>query len=400
MKARAAALIPLLMSVVLLAACDRAAHVHEEPRSEETDREVLYWYDPMHPEHRFDAPGPSPFMDMDLVPRYAGETDTVQVTRGIQQAMNLRTTRARRGSLPRIIDTVGHVGYDQSRLVRIQLRVQGWIEETHVHAVGERIAAGQPLFTLYSTELINAQEDLFQALRRGADGTIAAARERLRGLGVQEEVMAELERRREVQRTVPWLAGQDGIVTALDLRQGTFVGPGDMVLEIADLSRIWLTADVFDRHANWLAPGQPAEIADPYTPGETRSAQVAHIYPQLDDATRTVRVRLPMDNPDMQLKPGMWSAVRIFAEPLDDVLMIPREALIHSGHATRVIVREDAERFAVRQVVAGIESGDWVEIREGLLADEEVVTSGQFLLDSEAALRAGHDRLEGAGHQH
>ncbi|MCC5867089.1 MAG: efflux RND transporter periplasmic adaptor subunit [Gammaproteobacteria bacterium] len=402
MDVRTPLLILMLMSIALLGACDGGGHESHESPPRETGREVLYWYDPMHPEQRFDEPGPSPFMDMDLVPRYADEADgaRVNVAPGIQQVMNLRTTRARRGSLPRIIETVGHVGYDQSRLMHIQLRVEGWIEETHVNAVGEQITEGQLLFTLYSTELVNAQEDLLQALRRGADGTVEAARERLRALGVQDEVMTELERRGTALRAVPWLARHDGVVTELGVRRGMFVGPGQVLLETVDLSRIWLTADVFDRHADWLAPGQRAEVTIPYMPGEMRHAEIEHIYPQLDDATRTVRVRLPMDNPDTRLKPGMWSAVRIFANALDDVLMIPREALIRSGHAARVVLREDGQRFEVRQVVAGMESGDWVEIREGLAADEEIVTSGQFLLDSEAALRGGLDRLKGAEHQH
>jgi membrane fusion protein, copper/silver efflux system len=146
--------------------------------------------------------------------------------------------------------------------------------------------------------------------------------------------------------------------------------------------------------------GQPAEIAPSYAPGEIWEAEIGYIYPQLNAATRTVRARLPLANPGLRLKPGMWTSVRIFAGPEDDVVMIPREALIRTGQASRVVLREDATHFRVRQVVPGMESGDWVQIREGLEPGEEVVVSGQFLLDSEASLRAGHGRLEGAGHQH
>lgn len=388
----------LLAAALALGACGRDEHAAHE----ETEREVLYWYDPMHPEHRFDKPGPSPFMDMDLVPRYAdeAEADRVRVAAGIQQAMNVRTARVERGRLWRRIDTVGRVEYDESRLHHYHPRVQGWIEDVQVNAVGEPVAAGQVLFTLYSPELVNAQEEFLHALRRGDAGTIRAARDKLRALDVQPEVIAELERTRTVQRALPWRARQDGVVATLGIRHGMFVTPGTIMLELVDLSTVWINAEVFDRHADWLAVGQPAEVALSYAPGRTREATVGYIHPQLDEATRTVRVRLPLDNADAELKPGMWTSVRIFAGPVDGVVMIPREALIRTGQAARVVLREDATHFRVRSVVPGMESGDWVEIRDGVEPGEEVVVSGQFLLDSEASLRAGHGRLEGAGHQH
>lgn len=375
---------------------------NERTTQQEDGREVLYWYDPMHPEHRFDAPGPSPFMDMDLVPRYADENEPggVHVAAGIQQAMNVRTALVERGRMWRRIDTVGRVDVDESRVHHVHPRVEGWVETVGVNAVGEPVEAGQLLFTLYSPALVNAQEEFLDALRRGDAGSLRAAREKLRALDVQPEAVEALERAREVRRALPWVSRHDGIVTRLGIRHGMFVEPGDMMLELADLNSVWVHAEVFDRHAGWLATGQPAEITSSYAPGRTMESVVSYIYPVLDEVTRTVRVRIPLDNPGITLKPGAWTSVRIFAGPVDGVVMIPREALIRTGRSNRVVLRDGETRFSVREVTPGIESGDRVEIRDGLVPGEEVVVSGQFLLDSEAALRAGHGRLEGAGHRH
>jgi membrane fusion protein, copper/silver efflux system len=379
---------------------DHGPSTERSPAGED-EPDILYWYDPMHPEHRFDQPGRSPFMDMDLVPRYAEEAvGHVSVASGIQQTMNIRTARAQRGALPRRIDTVGRVGYDQSRIHHLHPRVEAWIENVYLHAVGELVRVGDPLFTMYAPELVNAQEEFIFALERGGNGNVRSAREKLLSLAVQPETVAEIERERRVRQSLVWRARHDGIVSMLGIRHGMFVAPGDKLMELVDLSHVWVTADVFDRQAAWLEIGQRAEVKTSYGSEAAFETRVAYIYPELDPDTRTVRVRLPLENADGALKPGMWSTVRIFAPPLEDVVLIPREALIRTGYATRVVVRESETDFRVRNVVGGAESGESVEIREGIDPGEEVVVSGQFLLDSEAALRAGHGRLQGSGHQH
>ncbi|MCA1798278.1 MAG: efflux RND transporter periplasmic adaptor subunit [Xanthomonadaceae bacterium] len=393
--------------VAALAACgapdEHAGHDQPTQVPEyEGEREVLYWYDPMHPQQRFDKPGPSPFMDMQLVPRYADEVNEgrLRVAPVVQQTMNIRSAAAERRRMWRPIDAPAVVGYDESKLVRLHPRVDGWIEEVGVNAVGEAVTEGQVLFTLYSPRLVTAQDELLLALRRDDAGAARAARDNLRALGVQDTVIAEVERTRRVQRALPWHADSDGVVRELGIRRGMAVGPGDLLLELADLSTVWLTAEVFDRHATWLRVGQPAEATLSYAREEKLETEVAYIYPTLDDTTRTLRVRLPLANPSGTLRPGMWASVRIFGGAANNVLMVPREALIRTGTSVRVVLRDDAENFVVREITAGAESGDWVEIRQGLAEGDEVVVSGQFLLDSEAALRAGHGRLEGAGHQH
>jgi membrane fusion protein, copper/silver efflux system len=200
-----------------------------------------------------------------------------------------------------------------------------------------------------------------------------------------------------VKTHVPWRARQDAYVTALGVRQGMYVAPGTEIMALADLSRVWLIADVFERQSSWLERGQPVEIGLPNAPGERREGEIEYIYPELDATTRSVRVRVPFDNQGQRLKPGMWASVTIYAGAREDLVIMPREALIRTGQAARVVLVDDEAHFRVREVVAGMESGDWVEIREGLEPGDKVVVSGQFLIDSEASLRAGHGRLE---HQH
>jgi membrane fusion protein, copper/silver efflux system len=395
-------LVVALLGIAALVAVAERGDAHGQ-HNQAAEREILYWYDPMHPQHRFEEPGRSPFMDMDLVPRYADEETEpgqVVVASGVQQTMNIRTALVERGTLPRRIDTVGRVGYDDSRIVHLHPRVEGWIENVHVHAVGDPVRAGQELFTLYSPQLVNAQEEFLHALQRGEPTIVRSAREKLLALGVQREVVAEIERDRRVRQTLVWRAERDAVVSMLGIRHGMFVAPGEELMSLVDLEQLWVTAEVFDRQAAWLEAGQRAEVIASYRPGQRYQTTVAYVYPELDPVTRTVRVRLPVSNSDSGLRPGMWTTVRIFAPPHEDAVLIPREALIRTGESERVVLQDDEQRFRVREVVSGMEAAEQIEILEGLVPGEVVVVSGQFLIDSEAALRAGFGRLEGAEHQH
>ncbi len=365
------------------------------------EREIAYWVAPMDPNYRRDEPGKSP-MGMDLLPVYVDELTEdgqARVSQAVQQTMNLRTYTARRDRLWRRIDTLGSIHYDQSRLHHVHPRVEGWIQELDVAAVGDPVRTGQRLFTLYSPELVNAQEEFLQARRRGEATLIDSARRRLEALDVQPQIIERLERDRQAIMYVPWHASHDGVITQVNARHGMFVARGTTVLEIADLSTLWLIAEVFDRHAQWLETGQPARLEFSYRPGQPMDARIDYIYPELDPTTRAIRARIVVENIEGLIHPGMWADVRIFAGPMDDQLIIPREALIHTGQSTRVVVRIDNDHFEVREVVSGMESGNYVAIRDGLVAGEDVVTSGQFLIDSEASRRAGHQRI-GGGHDH
>lgn len=370
-------------------------------QSDNGEREVAYWVAPMDSSYRRDEPGKSP-MGMDLIPVYVdelGEPGRVRVANPVQQQMNLRTATARRDRLWRRIDTVGRVEPDESAIHHLHPRVEGWIQRLDVTSVGERIESGQRLFTLYSPRLVSAQDEFLQALRRGEDMLINSATQRLRTLGVQPEFIATLRETRETVENVPWFARHDGVVLQLSARHGMYVEPGDMILETVSLERVWVIAEVFARHSDWLATGHPAEIRTAYRPGKTFGSRIDYVYPLLDGPTRTVRVRLPVANAEKQLKPGMWTDVRIFAGPVDDQLIVPREALIRTGRSERLILQSEDELFEVREVVSGMESGDYVAIVEGIEAGDIVVTSGQFLIDSEASQKAGEQRL-GGHHDH
>ena len=212
-------------------------------------------------------------------------------------------------------------------------------------------------------------------------------------LGISKKQVERLDATRKVEQFVQVYAPQDGIVNKLGVRQGMYVMPEVEVMSLADLSSVWLLAEVFEKQAEWIKEGQPAEVALSYIPGRSWEGKVEYVYPSLNRSSRTLKVRLLFDNPDESLKPNMFANVTIYAGPKADVVSIPREALIRTGSAERVILSLGDGRFQARKVVSGIESGDFVEIQHGLQEGERVVTSGQFLIDSEASLKASLQRM-------
>ena len=360
------------------------------------DREILYWVAPMDANYRRDKPGKSP-MGMDLLPVYAdeaGDSSSVTITPEVVQNLGIRTVTAERSPLWRMIETVGYVDYDESRVSHIHLRTEGWIEHLVAHSEGDRVRKGEQLLVLYSPDLVNAQEEFVQALAVGNKGLIRASRERLVALGIPANQVKQLETNRKVKQTISIYSPQDGVVSKLMVRHGMFVTPDKQVMSLADLSSVWLLAEIYESQADWVKVGQTAEVSLAFLPGRIWEGQVEYIYPSLDPKTRTLKARLRFDNPDEALKPNMYTSVRIYGGPKHDVIVIPVEALIRTGRESRVIIALDAGRFASRTVTAGIESGDWVEILAGIEPGEEVVTSGQFLLDSEASLKASMTRMQ------
>lgn len=362
------------------------------------EKEILYWVAPMDANYRRNKPGKSP-MGMELVPVYAdaddNDTTTVTIAPEVIQNLGIRTATAERSRLWRSIDTVGYVDYDESKVSHIHLRTEGWIENLAVQSEGERVNRGDRLFDLYSPELVNAQEEFIQALKAGNQGLIRASRDRLQALGIAGSQIKQLEKHRKASQSIPVYAPQDGVVSSLSVRDGMFIKPASRVMSLADLSSMWLLAEVFESQADWVRVGQPAEVKLAFLPGRTREGKVEYIYPSLDPKTRTLKARLRFANPDEALKPNMYANVKIYAGAKEDIIVIPVEALIRTGRESRVIIARDAGRFASRTVTAGIESGDWVEILAGIEPDEEVVTSGQFLIDSEASLKASMTRMQG-----
>lgn len=376
----------------LVACSDGQKETGQETDDEENgEREVLYWVAPMDSSYRRDEPGQSP-MGMDLVPVYADEVESepgvVRVEPAMVQNMNLRLGEAVRETLDRTLHTFGAVEYNEEGIGQVHTRVDGWIEDLRVRAVGERVAEGDVLFEIYSPELVNAQEEFLQILRRGDARTIASVRERLRSLGVDSEEIAALEESRRVSRQVKIRARQSGVVTDLTVREGMHVTPGTRLMTVADLSTVWVIADLFEKQVGRVRPGDAATVSLPMAPGETWTGEVDFIYPELDRRTRTVPVRLRLDNSDGRFRPGMYAGVAIHAETREDVLVVPREAVIRTGRNDRVFVHLGDGRFRLTEVEIGAVTDERIEIREGLSEGDEVVVSGQFLLDSETSVAA------------
>lgn len=388
---------------VALVACDgeRAADLQNRTDDWAEEREVLYYRHPHNPAITSDVPKKDE-MGMDYVPIYDDDSGSeVRISPAVENNLGVRTAQAERGTLWKRIDTVGYVTYDEGRVWHLHTRADGWIERLHLRSVGERVSRGQVLFELYSPELATAQQEYLQALARGSEALTRASEERLRSLGISSEAISALKRTRKPRSRIEFKAIADAVVTRLDVREGMYVTPALAVVSLADLSSVWVLAEVFERQAEWITPGRPAEVRVSAHPARTWEGEVEFIYPALDPQTRTLQVRLRFDNPGEVLKPNMFADVALFGGPERDVVHIPREALIRDGREERVILSLGDGRYQARRVVAGLESGDRVEIKAGLEQSDWVVISGQFLIDSEASLKASLGRMAGPDtHQH
>lgn len=361
-------------------------------------REILYWKAPMDPNYRRDEPGKSP-MGMDLVPVYADEAggndpDVVAIDPTIVNNLGVRSERAEAGPLSRRIETVGYVGYDEDTLHQINTRVDGWIEKLSVKATGDPVSRGQVLFELYSPTLVNAQEEYLATLKSRTAGLADASRERLVALGVTQSEIDRLTRERTVKQRIRVHAQADGFIAHLGVREGIYITPATEVMSIAELDRVWVLVEVFERQAAWVKPGQRAEVELDYLPGERWQGTVDYVYPELDQKTRTLKVRLRFDNADEVLRPNMFARVTIFGTETGPVVHVPREALIRGGKVDRVVLALGEGRFRAQPVDIGIEAGDRIEIRQGVAQGDQVVTSGQFLIDSESNIDAALARME------
>lgn len=390
----------LIAAVVLGIAIGRSWSSNDDATqggSETAERDILYWVAPMDANYRRDEPGKSP-MGMDLVPVYADEVDatpgTVKIDPTVVNNLGVRTAVVESGSLPTRVETVGYVGYDEDTLTHVHLRVDGWIENLSVTTTGAAVKKGQVLFELYSPTLVNAQEEFLLALRSQNTTMIKASRERLASLGMTLGEVNDLAKEREVKQRIRKYAIRDGVVAHLGVREGNFVTPASNVMSIAELDRIWVLAEVFERHAGLVMPGQQAEVELDYLPGKRWQGTVDYVYPELDPVTRTLKVRIRFDNEGAVLRPNMFARVTLLGTDTEKVVHIPREALIRGGVVDRVVLSLGDGRFRSQVVETGVESGDRVAIRRGLAAGDLIVTSGQFLIDSESDIDSALLRME------
>lgn len=400
----------LLAFVLLSAGCDRQPTPSESVASAADDSALEHaakhldpkYVCPMHPQIVRDQEGSCPICGMDLVPKMIGPADhghpEIEISSAVMQSMGVRTAQVRRDTLWRYIRTVGHVAYDETRLVHVHPRAAGWMEKLTLRAEGDPVRKGQVLGELYAPDILAAEVDFLIALNQGSPGVARQraekARNRLRLLGVPEATISQIQKRQKSQNRVPVLAPAGGVVSKLGVREGMYVKPELEILTIADLSKVWVLVDVFEHQIEWLADGLTTEITVPAFPGRTWEGQVDYIYPELDAKSRTLRVRLGFDNPKGLLKANMFADVVIYGGPRRDALVIPREALIETGERSSVVLATGEGRFQPVDVVVGMRAGDQVEILSGLKEGDRVVSSGQFLIDSESSLRASFSRME------
>ena len=388
------------MDMQLLPKCAQAAP--DTGNTAQAAQKPLYWYDPMHPNEHFDKPGKSPFMDMQLVPRLAGEENStavpgsVAVDPRIVQTLGVRLAPVERGRLARLVDSVGLVSVDEHRIQTVQVRASGWVEQLAVRAAGDSVRHGQLLAAVYSPELLAAQDELLIAVGSGDAGLLEAARSRLSLLGMSDTQIAHVEKNRKAERRVSYFAPFDGYVMDLGVRQGGAAVVDTTLFQLVDLSSVWINAEIPETQAAWLKAGDPAEASVPALPGEHFRARIDYIYPELTPATRTLKVRLVVENPRRSLRPGMFAGVHLVGAPREDALVVPSEAVIKTGTRSVVIVADDTNHFHPTLVQVGAEYAGNSEILEGLAAGQKVVASGQFLIDSEASLRGAFDNLTGA----
>ena len=361
-----------------------------------SEREILYWVAPMDANYRREEPGKSP-MGMDLVPVYADEASSeaglVKINPTVENNLGVRTRQAELGLLNRDIDTVGYIGFDEEKIYHIHTRVEGWVERLLVKAEGERVKKGQKLFEIYSPELVNAQEEFLTALRSRNQLLIDASERRLKLLGVEPRQIERLKETQKIRQRIDYFAEHTGFLNALNVREGMFVKPATDVLSIGQLDTVWVIAEVFEQQSGWIKNGQNVDMTVSAMPGQSWNGKVDYIYPVLDANTRTLRVRVRFDNPDYLLKPNMYAQLQIHAASDQETVFIQREAVIRSGQMDRVVLSLGDGRYKSVVVKTGIESDSAVEILEGLQAGDMVVTSAQFLIDSESSLTAEFDRM-------
>lgn len=365
-------------------------------------RRILYWHDPMVPGQRFDKPGKSPFMDMPLQPVYedeAGSQGGVAIDPRMQQSLGVRTAEVRKGALAPALEAVGNVAYNERETAVVQARSNGFLERLYVRAPLDPVRKGQPLAELYVPDWIAAQEEFLSARRM--EGTsletmVEGARQRMRLAGMSDEQILVVEKTGQVHPRLTLAAPIGGVVAELGAREGITVAPGAMLFRINGLGTVWVNAEVPETQSGEVRPGNKVEARTPALPGKVFQGRVSAILPEVNPATRTLKARVELANPGAALKPGMFATVNFTPTARREALLVPSEALIRTGKRTVVIVAQGDGRFAPVDVQPGVEAQGETEIRQGLKAGDKVVLSGQFLIDSEASLRASEARMQGA----
>ena len=366
---------------------------------------VLYWYDPMVPNQHFDKPGKSPFMDMQLAPQYAddsanpdGDAAGVKIDPRIVQNLGVRTTPVTRGALASPLDFAANVQLNNRQVAIVQARTAGFVERVYARAPGDVVARGAPLADLLVPEWTGAQNEFLAILKTGDQGLIQSVRERLRSLGMSPGLIAQVEKSGQAHAVVTITAPIGGLIQTLEARTGMAGAPGATLAQISGLDPVWIEAAIPEVQAAQVAVGGRVSASLAAYPGEKFTGRVAALLPEADRESRTLRVRIEVPNRDGRIKPGMFAQVRLEAAKSVATLLIPSEAVIRSGKRDVVLVAIKGSRFAPVEVKLGQESNGQVAVLEGLEEGQDIVVSGQFLIDSEASLKGVVARMNDADH--
>lgn len=411
-------LVSLLSMLVFLSACsDESAQTTENTPTDQTVKESAVehaikhldtrYVCPMHPKIIKSEPGQTcPICGMDLVEKKIDLSvdayPVIKLTPDIVQKMGVRTTAIEKGKLWKFIKTVGYVSYNERRVKTVSVRTDGWVENLSVRRVGLPVRKGQLLLELYSPEFLQVQKDFIEAQKKDKSGILrkygerkesVRPRDHLRYMHVPESMMNEIARKKKPKFRLPIYAPMHGTIVRHNIHKHKYVYNDFPMFVIADLSTVWIEANVYEHQLEWIKRNLSAEIEVKALPGQRFTGHITYIYPELDPKTRTLRVRLLVPNPDQLLKPNMFAEVRIFGGPKKDLLKIPREALIVTGERESVVLDLGNGKYQPVDVVTGMHSNDEVEILSGLKAGDRIVSSGQFLIDSEANLQASFNRM-------
>jgi len=385
--------------------------------SKATEGKVLYWYDAMNPGRHYDKPGKAPD-GMDLVPMYAESSGamsemppgTVMISPTKQQLIGVRTDTVKRESVNRTIRAVAQVQIDETKIARIHVKIPGWVDQIYVDFVGKLVRKGQPLFSFYSPDLVSTQQEYLIALRaqkdlgtspfpevsKGSETLLQATRERLRLWDISDDQLKKLDETGQASRDITMYSPVDGFVTKREVYEKMYLQPETELYELVDLSTVWVNAEIYEFEVPYVKVGQPATMSLSYFPGRTYTGKVAYIYPTVDPTTRTVKVRLEFSNPDFDLKPDMFAEAQLNISYGTQVF-VPQEALLDAGTEQIVFVALGDGYFEPRKVQLGARLDGRIIVLFGVKPGERIVTSGNFLIDSESRLKSA---MGGMKHQH
>jgi len=385
--------------------------------SKAAERKVLYWYDAMNPGRHYDKPGKAPD-GMDLVPMYAESSGamsemppgTVMISPTKQQLIGVRTDTVKRESVNRTIRAVAQVQIDETKIARIHVKIPGWVDQIYVDFVGKLVRKGQPLFSFYSPDLVSTQQEYLIALRaqndlgtspfpevsKGSETLLQATRERLRLWDISDDQLKKLDETGQASRDITMYSPVDGFVTKREVYEKMYLQPETELYELVDLSTVWVNAEIYEFEVPYVKVDQPVTMSLSYFPGRTYTGKVAYIYPTVDPTTRTVKVRLEFSNPDFDLKPDMFAEAQLNIS-YGTQIFVPQEALLDAGTEQIVFVALGDGYFEPRKVQLGARLDGRIIVLFGVKPGEKIVTSGNFLIDSESRLKSA---MGGMKHQH